>query len=279
MLENESMPGTMQVKKDSREPCEMQISLKINSYVFLFGLPLLLTVIILGTVGVSYVVTKPNVMMPNLTVQSPKVEATVNVPGQPAPVVQAPDIVVNVPPSRPNIMVSQSPAAPPQVNVTVPDAKPGEVRTIEKIVEKTNPVPVPIYIETADKDKAVVTIHDVYRAAEKYIEDYCQVSGKDPAKESERWLSVWNSRIKENGDEQRLANDVLIQKRGGFDVAQAEPAEVVEVCRLMLRYRDAKLSIPSVFKEVLTADNLYKFKTALDQGIKLSKPADVSTKK
>lgn len=272
MLEQPGAAPEAAVKKGRSEPCEMQISLKINSYVFLFGLPLLLTLIILGTVGVAYMVTKPNVMMPNLTVQAPKVEATVNVPEQPAPVVNSPNVVVNVPPSRPNIMVNQSPAEPPNVNVTVPDSKPGEVRTIEKVVEKTKPVPVPIYVETKDKDQAVVTIQDVYRAAEKYIEDYCQTSGKDPKKESERWLSVWQDRVKEKGDEQRLANDVLIEKRGGFDVTQAKPEEVVEVCRLMLRYRDANLAIPTAFKEALSAENLYKFKIALDQGIKADQP-------
>ena len=255
----------------------MRISLSVNSYVFLFGLPVLLTLIILGTVAVSYVVTKPNVMMPNVTVQAPKIEASLNVPPQPAPIINAPDVVVNVPPSRPNIMVNQSPAAPPQVNVTVPNAKPGEVQVVEKVIEKTKTVPVPVYVDTAER--ATVTIQDVYRAAENYIADYCKHSGKDPEAESKKWLAVWSDRVKEAGDEQRLANEVLIQKRGGFDVSSAKSAEIVEVCRLMLRYRDAKLALPAVFKEAVTAENLYKFKSALDEGVKIPRPTDQQAQK
>lgn len=253
-----------------------QITLEMNTYVFIFGLPVLLTLIILGTVGVAYTVTKPNVMMPNVTVQAPKVEASLNMPPQPAPVVNAPDVVVNVPPSRPNILVNQSPAAPPQVNVTVPNAKPGEVQVIEKVIEKTKTVPVPVYVDTAEQ--AVVTIQDVYRAAESYIADYCKHSGKNPEEESKKWLAAWTDRVKEAGDEQRLANEVLIQKRGGFDVSSAKSTEIVEVCRLMLRYRDAKLALPAVFKDALTADNLYKFKMALDEGVKIPRPADQAQK-
>ena len=48
--------------------------------------------------------------------------------------------------------------------------------------------------------------------------------------------------------------------------------------RLMLRYRDAKLALPAVFKDALTADNLYKFKMALDEGVKIPRPADQAQK-
>lgn len=250
----------------------VEITVRVNSYAFLFGMPALLASIILATVGVTYFVIRPSVMVPNLEV-TPKISVNATMPATPAPSItlEAKNPInvsvppINVPPARVTVNVPQ--AGAPNVSVTVPDAKPGEVRTIEKVIEKKVEVqvPVPVYVETADLAK--VTIDDVFAAAEKYLAAWCQKVKKDPQIEAKTWLSNWQSRVTERGgDEQRLANETLIEKHGAFDVAKAKPEEVVYLCRVLRRYKDGSLALPSVFKEAVTPDVLVKFKDFLEKG-------------
>lgn len=250
----------------------VEITMHVNSYAFIFGIPFLLAFIILSSVFVTYCVVKPTVMVPNLEV-TPKISLNATMPTPNITIEAKNPINVNVPPIQfPTIHVPQARVTvnvpstePPKVNITMPEGKPGEVKTVEKVVEKRVEVPVSVYVETADK--ATVTLDDVINAADNYLVAHCKKSGKDPQVERKAWLSSWQSRVNDRGgDEQRLANEVLVDKRGAFDFVKAKADEVVYMCYLMLRYRDARLSVPSAFKEVMTAENLVKFKTFLEKG-------------
>lgn len=249
------------------QPQSVQIQMTINSYFLLFGVPLLMTVIILGSVVVGGYFLGRSVIVPNLTINPPKVEASLNVPPPTINNMIKPSdvpVIVNVPPTNITVRNNLAEVQPPTVHVTIPEGKQGQVQIVEKIVEKKVEVPVPIYVETADQ--AAVTILDIYPLCEKFIDEYISKLGKDPKIEQKRWLDLWNSKVAEIGDEQRAANESLINRRSAFKVDTAKTDEIVEVCRVMLRYRDAKLSIPSAFKEVMTADNLFKLKNYLAKG-------------
>ena len=105
-----------------------------------------------------------------------------------------------------------------------------------------------------------MTLDDVSQAAERYL-------AKSPQNkaDSDKWLKLWQSRVQERqGDEQSLFNETLIEKRNGFK-PEATPSEVAEICRLLLRMRDAKLALPSVFRENVTAASLVSLKAFLEK--------------
>jgi len=226
-----------------------------------------LATIILSTVGVTYFVIRPSIMVPQLEV-TPKVEVHAQLPS-PNITIEAKNPIhvsippINIPPTK--VMVNVPQVEAPKVNVTIPDTKPGDVKIIEKIIEKKVEVQVPVYVETSDLAK--ITMEDVLAAAEKYLVAWCKKTGKDPQAESKTWLSAWQSRVGERGgDEQRLANEALSEKREAFNIVKAKPEEVVFICRLMQRYKEGSLTLPSAFKEVITAESLVKFKDFLEKG-------------
>lgn len=240
---------------DSEGNKVVKIDMSIGSHTLIFGVPMMLTLIILGTLVVGrFALPQPVVHVdapsvqahmpaPNVynQIEQPKPSITVNVPGQPPPVVN----------------VSTPTGEPSKVTVTLPDGK-TEIRTVEKVVEK--PVDRFVYVYVDTREKANVTLDDVIASAEKYLQKSATF-----AADHKKWLDLWLTRVKERGDEQALFNECLIEKRGGFDVAKAQPPEVCEVCRLMLRVRDARLAVPEAFKNYLTAANLAVFKAFLDK--------------
>jgi hypothetical protein len=220
----------------------------------------MITAVILGTL----VVGRLALPQPVVQVQAPVVQASISTP---APVVTAqirvPEaaVTVNIPAqAAPVVNFSAPQGEAPHVTVNVPDGKPGEVRTVERIVDRIVDRPVYVWVDT--REKASVTMVDVITSAEKYL----QRVSKDFPGEQKKWLDVWLARVRDRqGDEQGLFNTVLIEKRGGFDTGKATPGEVCEVCRLILRIRDAGLSVPEIFKAQLSAANLFTFKTFLDK--------------
>lgn len=234
----------------------VEIRLRINSYVFLFGIPAMFTAIILGSLlSRELFVRAPaiNVAAPqvdaHLTVPSPTVQNTIQIPESP--------ITVNVP-AQSSPQVTVSPQETPRISFTIPDGKPGEVRVVEKVIEKRVEVQVPVYVET--KVLGAVTLNDICSSAEKYLAKSPQYKA-----DFERWLKLWQSRVQERqGDEQSLFNETLIEKRNGFK-PEATPSEVAEICRLLLRMRDAKLALPSVFRENVTAASLVSLKAFLEK--------------
>ena len=272
---------------DAMEPFKsrVRIEIQMNGYVFIFGVPVMLTLIILGSMLVLYlvgglkgnkdyqasqaagfrgdeVVARVLERMPEFAKAfEPKV--TVNVPNSPLP-----ENRIMLPEMHPRIIVQNAPSEAPNVNVSITGGGDNKPQTITKVVEKIVEREVPVYVETADK--AVILISDLYPFAEQFILDWCKKNSLDPKLEEKRWIEQWNSRVKEDGDEQRLANRVLIEKRDGFNVEKARTEQIVEVCRLMLRYRDARLAFPPLFKEHISAANLVKVKRFLENGSALA---------
>lgn len=241
----------------------LSIQMHINSYFFVFGIPILFTIIILGSLMVSHYVTSDR-QIPAINVTAPNITARLDVPA-PTIIVKPADVKIDIPQQPvPYINVAAPRLEPPNVHINIPDGKKGEIQVIEKVVEKIKEVQVAIYVDTADK--ANVTMNDIYPAAEIYVKKWCEKNGKDNVSEHKRWFDVWNSRVTERGDEQIVANSALIEKSDAFRIDKAKPNDVVEVCRIMLRFRDAKLAIPTVFKTYVTADNLLKLKEALERG-------------
>ncbi|MBI3832517.1 MAG: hypothetical protein HY291_23545 [Planctomycetes bacterium] len=264
----------------------VRIEIQMNGYIFIFGVPLMITTIILGSMIVFYFVggsrQQAQVALP-MHAQAPQVSteevvqrvmkevpalakalvSPVNVNVQPADV-KVPETKVVLPEMQPRVYVTSAPQEAPNVNVSVAGGD-GKSQTVTKVVEKIVEKEVAIYVPT--EDKAQITINDLFPIAERFVGDYCKKCNLDVAAEDRKWMDAWNSRVKEEGDEQVLANRVLIEKRESFNVEKAKPEQVVEACRLMLRYRDAKLSLPTVFKENVTAGALLKIKRYLETGI------------
>jgi hypothetical protein len=240
----------------------VRISMVVDSYVLLFGVPLMIFAVIMGTLLVSHWV----IPQPAIHVAAPVVQASLNTP---APVVNATievprsnvPVTVNVPAQgAPIVNFSAPQGEAPKVTVNVPDGKPGEIRTVDRVIERVVDRPVYVWVDT--REKASVTFEDVIQAAQKYL----QRVAKDFDGEQKKWLDAWQGRVRERqGDEQGLFNTVLIEKRGGFDTSKATPAEVCEVCRLILRVRDAGLSVPEVFKSQLTPASLVLFRNFLEK--------------
>jgi len=242
----------------------VDIHIRINSLALVFGVPLLLFFIIMGAIVSDRLFTRAQeihvaapTVQANLTTPQPIVNATI----RPADI----PVIIQVPAqAAPVINIPCQDA--PRVAITMPDGKGGEARVVEKIVEKPVERVVYVYADAATRDKAKFTLDDIFVSAEKFLVRYCARAGKDAALEGRKWLDLWKSRVAERGggDEQQLFQEALLEKRGGFDVAKATVAEAAEVCRLLLRLRDAKLAVPELFKSAITPDRLVTFKEFLD---------------
>lgn len=263
----------------------VRIEIQMNGYIFIFGVPAMITLIILGSMIVFYFVggsrqpvaqiappvhvsqVNSDEVMQKMMKEVPAIAKAlvppVNVNVQPAEV-HVPETRVVLPEVQPRVFVSTPTQEAPQVNVSVAGGD-GKTQTVTKVVEKIVEKEVPIYVAT--EDKAQLTIDDLYPIAERFVNEYYKKNNLDQTVETRKWMDNWNSRVREEGDEQRLANRVLIEKREGFNVEKARPDQVVDACRLMLRYRDAKLALPTLFKEYVTADALLKIKKYLETSI------------
>jgi hypothetical protein len=83
--------------------------------IILFGLPVMITLIVLASIGVGHVVTTRSDRPTNVTVAAATPKIEVNVPQQPAPKIQVSATV-------PNVDVNVPQALPPTINVTTPPA-------------------------------------------------------------------------------------------------------------------------------------------------------------
>jgi hypothetical protein len=240
----------------------VSINMHIKSGTLVFGIPIMLTIIILGSMVVSWVF-RPTPTIPPIELRIPptNLKADLTLPPQNV-TYKAPDLHLNQSPA-PDINITTPKNDTPNVTFMLQDGK-GEVQVVEKVVEKIKEIQIGIYVDSPEK--ANITFNDIFPVAEEYINKWHVKNNKDVKIENKRWLDIWNSRILERGNEQTLANDMLIEKRDAFNPEKSNPISVVEMCRIMLRYRDSKLAIPSFFKEHVTADNLLKLKIALEKG-------------
>lgn len=265
--------------------------------IFFFGGVTMVTTIVLLSFLVGHWVTTRSNVPTVVSVQSAQPSVAVNVPQTPAP-------VVNVQPSTAtvNVHVPEGPA--PTVHVSTPqplvtfvnrDDRPASV-----IKEPTQPVkeekkaapavPLPVSVEKnsgmnedkADKARreldqalAAPSFDAVYKYAEFYLARYCEKHSLDASAEARNWNKSWQQRVADSQNsgsggvsEQQLLNDVCIQKRDNFNVKTATPEQIVEGCRLLLRYRDAELQPPSQMVKAATPEYLRDTITVLAVGIK-----------
>jgi len=298
-LDNPLAPQKKEVTAEVNKS-RVRIEIQMNGYIFIFGVPLMITTIILGSMIVFYFVggSRQTVLQNSQHVQNavPQTNtaelvervmkdvptlakalvAPVNVNVQPAEV-KIPETKVVLPEVQPRFFVTTPHAEAPNVNVSVAGGIDGKTQTVTKVVEKIVEKEVPVYVDTADK--AQLTMDDLYPLIDRFVAEHCKKNNLDPAVEDKRWQDAWNTRVKEEGDEQRLANRVLIEKRESFNVEKAKPEQVVDACRLMLRFRDGSLTLPAIFKENISAASLVKVKKYLEAGAVPSGAASTSPAK
>lgn len=260
----------------------------------LFGLPIMITVIVLASIVVGHIVTvRSNIpTQVNVAATPPNVDMKPEVHVTSAPVTVHPaTIEVNVPQQLPPT-VNVTPQAP--IVTLVNKLQNGELRlepskdsSPAKLETPKPPAPLPAAVPALAKPavtplgssstekeapKAPVkslTIDDLYAAAEKYLDVHCRKNSMDPQKEREKWEKKWrddlNQAVADNSatDEQNYINRVVVEKRDCFDIEKATPEKIVEGCRILLRYRDGKLALLSALQEKVTSENLQKTITFL----------------
>lgn len=255
-----------------------------------FGGAATLTAIILSSMYFGHMITtKSNVQTPiTVTAAQPRIE--VNVPVGPAPEVKVttatPHVDVHVP-TQPAPVVNVT--TPPAV-VTVLDKRDSDkAKSSEKIPVPASandmqptPVSIPIKPEKAQGSSMVlppaakeeITIESLYSNAEKYIASYCLKKGLDVSAEAKRWNTTWQKGVDQamidntDSSEQSYINRVVLAKRSNFDMEKASPDQIVEACRLFLRYRDARLQMLNAMNDALTKENLEKTVAFLAAGPK-----------
>jgi len=252
---------------------------------YLFGFPIMVTLIVLTSMFIGHVITTRSDRPTNVVVTPAVPKIDVNVPQGPAPRVE-------VTAATPRVDVNVPQAAPPTINVSTPPAVVTVIREGEKVEKpvmtppvQVKPVVVPMQspASTLAPDKKVnaapafrddeLTLDTLYRYAEKYIESYCRKNGLDVAAEGERWNKKWqrslDQAMADNTDsgEQSFINRVAVEKRTCFDIEKATPEQVVEGCRIMLRYRDGKLAWLKAMQDAVTSDGLKKTLVFLAAGV------------
>lgn len=256
---------------------------------YVFGIPIMTAVIVLASMFIGHVITTRSDRPTNVVVTPAVPKIDVNVPQGPAPRVE-------VTAATPRVDVNVPQAAPPTIHVATPPAVVTVIREGEKAekIEKpaamppvqAKPATVPVVpgpASTLAPEKKVeaqpafrddeLTLDTLYCYAEKYIESYCKKNGLDVAAERERWNKKWqrslDQAIADNTDssEQSFINRVAVEKRTCFDIEKATPEQVVEGCRIMLRYRDGKLAWLKAMQDAVTSDNLKKTLVFLAAGV------------
>lgn len=269
--------------------------------ILLFGLPCMVTIIVLSAMFCGHFITKQSDRPTNVTVSAATPKIDVNVP-------QAAPPRVEVMAASPRIDVNVPQAIPPTINVTTPPAVVTVLRGDDHKTDAAKPVPAdvakpaPAKIEapkeppkpepnkSSSSSEAVVpsvvvhkgpmitdeelTLDTLYKYAEKYVESYCRKNGLDPVAEAKNWQTKYVKNMTQaimdnaDGDEQSYINRIVVEKRNCFDLEKASPEQVVEGCRLMLRYRDGNLAWLKTMKDAATAENLKKTLVFLAAGVR-----------
>lgn len=270
----------MEVKLDNKD-----------SLITVFALPVLGAALLMAAVWEGHCITRAQPPTPvTVTAAPPRID--VNVPQAAAPRVEVtamsqPAIEVNVPASNPAAVNITA----PQPLVTILDRRDADRPESKKEVVPIVPVkahseapsiPEPVQVQIQYKDKPTdvtfktedLTIETLFQYAERYIDSYCLVKHLDPSVEAVRWNREWRQKLETAiadgsvNDEQGYMNRVIVEKRDCLNLEQATPEKIVEGCRLMLRYRDGKLTLLKAMKDQVTGDNLRKSLVFLAAGVK-----------
>ena len=268
----------------------MEVTKIENSDVWklLFGLPIMLALIVLVSISVGHLITARSDRPTNVQVSAAAPKIDVNVPSAPAP-------HVTVSPSQAKIDVNVPAQTAPIVHVSTP---PAVVTVLEKIKpeplfapvpteSKSSPEPVvpkavPMPPKTVPKEAVTVpafkdedlTLDTLYLYAEKYVESYCKKNSLDPATEKDRWLKKWKQSSDQavtdgiDSSEQSYIDRIVVQKRDCFDIEKATPEQIVEGCRIMLRYRDGKLAWLKALRDAATNEHMKKTLVFLAAGVR-----------
>ncbi|HYF52245.1 MAG TPA: hypothetical protein VEJ63_22750 [Planctomycetota bacterium] len=264
--------------------------------VILFGLPVMVTLIVLASIGVGHLVTTRSDRPTNVTVSAATPKVDVNVP-------QAPTPQINVSAATPKIDVNVPQVSPPAVNVTTP---PAVVTVLDRRAEETErpddleqKLPSPADVKkqapnSAEPPKATpvsapaektslktpalreedLTLDTLYKYAEGYIHSYCKKNNLDPAAETKKWNERWKQRVEQSiadgtdSSEQTFINRTVVAKRSYFDLEKATPEQIVEGCRIMLRYRDGQFAWLQAMKDAVTQENMKKTLVFLAAGVR-----------
>jgi hypothetical protein len=268
--------------------------------VMLFGLPVMITLIVLVSIGVGHVVTTRSDRPTNVTVASAPPRIDVNVPQS-----QAPQVNVSSSPAKVDVNVPSAPA--PTINVTTPPAvvtvvqrngdehaetpaaKAAAKPSVKEVVKESPTPAAPLPVKPPEPPQAIkasfiqetkspaqedLTLDTLYKYAERYIESYCAKRSLDGAAEAKKWDTKWKQGLEQamkdntDNDEQSYINRMVIMKRDCFDLEKATPEKIVEGCRLMLRYRDGQLAWLQAMKDAVTSENMKKTLAFLSAGVK-----------
>lgn len=259
-----------------------------DAFYVVFGLPVLGAIVLLSAVMVGHVITRSVPPIP-VTVQAAMPRIDVNVPPSAVPRIEVtamsqPAVEVNVPPSNPAAVNITA----PQPLVTIIDRR--DVDRPESKKELLLPLPVKEHSTTTAPIEQVkiaytekpstafraedLTLETLYQYAEKYIDSYCRAKHLDSAAEAARWNREWQQGMETaitDGsihDEQGYMDRVIVNKRSCLDLERATPEKIVEGCRLMLRYRDGKLTLLQAMRDQVTGENLRKSLVFLAAGVK-----------
>lgn len=249
----------------------------------LFLFPTMIAVMILGGVGVGHLITSrsqvptkvevaaasPRIDVNVPTAAAPRVEVTsatpqvnIHVPNQLAPIVN-----VSTPPATVTVLDKREPDKQDKLKAEKPLAPEPQVIPVSAPVkpDKTSMAPLPPLMPKEED----FTIESLYRNADTYIASYCQKNSIQKDAANKKWEEQWKDKVdKSNFSEQVYINNWVIDNRSYFDINKAKPEQIVEACRILLRYRDQNLAMLGAFNEVLTAENIKKTVAFLAAGVK-----------
>lgn len=245
-----------------------------------------LTVIILSSMYFGHIISMKSNQQGPITVTAAAPHIDVHVPAQAAPEIKVtaaqPRIDVNVPAQLPPVVNVSTPPA----TVTVLDKRDGdkkelEIQAVHAPAEAPKPIPVALPVKTEKTSSATTlpideetSIDTLYKTAESYIASYCAKNKLDSAAENRKWNAKWQSRVEQaindntDSSEQNYINRTVIAERANFLMDKATPEQIVEACRLFLRYRDGGFTMLAAMNEALTKDNLKKTVVFLAAGAK-----------
>lgn len=243
-----------------------------------FGGMMLVTLVVLSSIYVGHAITVVSNVPQPIHVMPAQPQVSVNVPNAPAPRVEVSAAAPAV-----NVHVPAQPA--PVVNVSTPPATVTVIDQREKPKAEKPPAvlpdPVPVSVPKPDKTSALplskeeeVTLDSLYKNAENYISSYCVKNGVNAEGESKAWTTKWLAKVETAvrdgsvSDEQAYINRYVVDNSSSFNMDKAPPDRVVEACRVLLRYRDARLTMLSAMNEALTKENLKKTVVFLAAGVK-----------
>lgn len=264
----------------------MQANLEGNDVkYFAFGVPIMVALIVLGSVAMGAWLSNASHVPTEVRVAAASPSVNVNTP--------APRVENNISAAVPNVSVNVPTQAAPVVNVTT--AQPlvkfydqGGVEKPEKFEPKAQEKPLaPAVVPVSAPDKQhssssparimspiappkdeEATLDALYKNAEIYISAFCTKNGLQEDATGKKWEREWKDKVGD-ASEQVYINSWVVDHQNYFDMDKAKPEQVVEACRILLRYRDQNFAmLAALNKALMDSDNIRKTVAFLKAGPK-----------